>query len=472
MKASRADHLVRIWMMSQSSAERLKAYLTQLPPQAQALLIREFERSLERGDDAAVASFVLGELRKIVRAPDENLSPRYNDPARLLFQPLEPFLTDTDGTVGPGEIHRNSLALVWNWVAREGAPDAARAFVSAVASAQGKDLVSVARMFRMTVSECIQTMLTGPDSRRALARIAQASALDDLPSIAAVLASADTLDAFAAKLPGHFRAFDDSHIASVTAMMGPALQTPHLLPFAFRIAMARLSAPWQIIRMATRAAFTDDAVRVAAHPYGVAVTIVIQGLSQIVATLRADIKRGQFGNAGDLVKAVHDGVRGLRTELDIRKDTPWGKQLALLRVDMSDTLKFEIDSVPGRVRRLLRQRADRDVTATSRLDPVEIEETAALIDFVAMCRSFASELAINEVTLRTYSDLQSYIETSTESLVKSLRQCDPVVRPFRQQQAQAAIRFCEVMFGRDYATLMSRAADNALADERKPVRAG
>ncbi|MDB5630598.1 MAG: hypothetical protein JWQ51_2938, partial [Tardiphaga sp.] len=30
MKASRADHLVRIWMMSQSSAERLKAYLTQL----------------------------------------------------------------------------------------------------------------------------------------------------------------------------------------------------------------------------------------------------------------------------------------------------------------------------------------------------------------------------------------------------------------------------------------------------------
>ncbi len=43
-----------------------------------------------------------------------------------------------------------------------------------------------------------------------------------------------------------------------------------------------------------------------------------------------------------------------------------------------------------------------------------MEEAADLIDFVAMCRTYASELAINEVTLRTYSDLQHYVEQSTE----------------------------------------------------------
>ena len=53
--------------MDQTSIERLKDYLAQLPPKSQALLMREFERAVERGEDAAVANLVLEELRKIVR---------------------------------------------------------------------------------------------------------------------------------------------------------------------------------------------------------------------------------------------------------------------------------------------------------------------------------------------------------------------------------------------------------------------
>ena len=121
----------------------------------------------------------------------------------------------------------------------------------------------------------------------------------------------------------------------------------------------------------------------------------------------------------------------------------------------------EIDSVPGRVRRILRQRSDKDILAGARIDNSEVDDAAALIDFVAVCRTYASELAINEVTLRTYSDLQQYVEKSTESLVQSLRNGDAKVRAFRQQQVIAAIRFCEVLFGQDYAALMSRAAENA-----------
>jgi hypothetical protein len=94
-----------------------------------------------------------------------------------------------------------------------------------------------------------------------------------------------------------------------------------------------------------------------------------------------------------------------------------------------------------------------------------------LIDFVAVCRTYASELAINEVTLRTYSDLQQYVEHSTESLVQSLRGGDAKARAYRQMQVAAAIRFCDILFGQDYASLMSRAAENAVSGERKPSRA-
>ena len=44
-------------------------------------------------------------------------------------------------------------------------------------------------------------------------------------------------------------------------------------------------------------------------------------------------------------------------------------------------------------------------------------------------------------------------------------------RAYRQTQAQAAIRFCEALFGNEYASLMSRAVENALTGERKSSRA-
>ena len=162
----------------------------------------------------------------------------------------------------------------------------------------------------------------------------------------------------------------------------------------------------------------------------------------------------------------------MRTELDLRNDSAWGRQLASIRADISNALQSEIDNVPGRVRRLLRQRPDKDIPPGARLDPGKVDETAALIDFVAVCRTYASELAINEVTLRTYSDLQHYVEHATEALVESLRAGDARIRSYRQMQVAAAIRFCNVLFGHDYASLMSRAAENALTGERKPARTG
>jgi len=464
--------------MDQTSIERLKDYLAQLPPKSQALLMREFERAVERGEDAAVASLVLEELRKIVRGSDDSVRPRSEDPARYVFRPLEPFLVDSNASPRPGQLRRTSLLPIWQWLARDGAPDAAVAFEAALAADTGSasETERAVRTFQMAAAAAIQKIMaddSGTDRQRALARIGAPSVVDDLAPIGAILNAREALDTLNGRLPSFLRVFGESQISSLmSALNVPSLQTPLVLPFALSLVMQRLSASWQIIRLAIRVAGSDDEIRVAATPYGVAVTLAIDDLSRIAASLRADIRRGHFENVSEHLKTVHDGVRGLRTELDIRTDSNWGRQLAAIRVDISNGLQSEIDSVPGRVRRLLRQRPDKDISPGARLDPTEIEETAALIDFVAVCRTYASELAINEVTLRTYSDLQHYVEQTTEALVESLRSGDGRVRAFRQQQVKAAIRFCDILFGHDYSSLMNRAAENALTVERKSNRAG
>src|SRR3978361_1999766 len=109
--------------MSQTSTERLRDYLAQLPPQAQALLMREVERAIERGEEPTVAGFVLEQLRKVVRGTEEEARPRTDDPARLLFRPLEPFLVEGNSAVRPGQIRRASLPPGWRWLIRDRATD-------------------------------------------------------------------------------------------------------------------------------------------------------------------------------------------------------------------------------------------------------------------------------------------------------------------------------------------------------------
>src|SRR3954451_8249256 len=150
--------------MSQTSIERLRDYLAQLPPQAQALLMREFERAIERGEDVAVASFVLEQLRKVVRGADDDARPRTDDPARLTFRPLEPFLVEGNLPVRPGQIRRASLMPIWQWLIRDGAPEAYKELEAALASlkqsATASDLDKQVRKFQLAAAEAITKIAT------------------------------------------------------------------------------------------------------------------------------------------------------------------------------------------------------------------------------------------------------------------------------------------------------------------------
>jgi hypothetical protein len=478
--------------MSQTSIERLRDYLAQLPPQSQALLMREFERAIERGEETTIATLVLEQLRRVVRGPEpaapkpeevedrvEGVRRRSGEAARLVYRPLDPFLVGGN-SARPGQVRRSSLLPVWQWLARDGAPEQVREYEATLErsfqTGNSHEVEASVRKLQLAAADVI-LKIAGPspggDKQRALSRVGAPNVIEDLLPIGAVLQAREGLDNLNGRLPSQLRVFADSQIASVSsALNAPSLQTPQVLPFALSLIMQRLSAPWQIIRLAIKMAASDDEIRVAATPYGIAVTIALHDLSSLAADLRMDIKRGHFDNVAEQLKILHDGVRGLRTELDLRNDSAWGRQLTSIRADISNSLQSEIDSVPGRVRRILRQRSDKDIPSAPRIDAGEVDEAAALIDFVAVCRTYASELAINEVTLRTYSDLQQYVEHSTEALVQSLRGGDAKARAYRQAQVAAAIRFCDVLFGHDYAQLMSRAAENAVTGERKPSRAG
>jgi hypothetical protein len=201
------------------------------------------------------------------------------------------------------------------------------------------------------------------------------------------------------------------------------------------------------------------------------VKIVLTEVERLVRKLKSALKRGQANELAGVLKEIHDTARGLRTEMDLAVDSPWARRLSNVRAEIATLLKHLVESMPGRVRRLLRPRPSKEIAPGSQLDDTDVEETEGLIAFVGACRTYAGELAINEMTLRAYSEVQHYLESNTQMLIDGLRAAKPAELRFRQSQVDAAVRFCAKIFGQEYAALLAKAADVAANSERKTAAA-
>jgi hypothetical protein len=460
--------------------DRLRQFLRELKPDTQAMLIAELERSLLRGDEATGAELVLQELRRFARESGRP-SARAGNLARMFFQPLEPFLVDDVAThKHPGRIARVSLDPIWNWICRDLLPGEAKTMTEQVAKALGANDTAkadeLARAFQDRVAVRMEQALNAAwqddkAMRRLMAQVATPRALEDVQAILKVLQARDKLAAFSARLPGHIKTFDGEMVDDVKALLdSPVAGGSSLFLHVLVIVMSRLAAPWQLIRLATRAAGSDSAARIAETPYEITVSMVLSEMERMVAELKSELRSGKGVAVGALLKAIHDAARGLRTEINLSSDSPWGRELAAIRTEISNMLKAEIDSLPGRVRRLLRPRPAKEITPATTIDASEVAETETLIEFVGICRNYAGELAINEVTQRVYSEVQNYLDTSTPQLIEALRAAGDADRAFREAQADAAARFCAKVFGEDYAATLEKAADLAAQSERKVAK--
>jgi hypothetical protein len=502
--------------MDGQTADKLRGFLRELTPRARAMLLAELERSESRGVRMPGSDLIMRELRQVDKQAETQVAKQVTQPsgrptaqpappvqpaamaaaaipdepapvstppaeddqaARLFFAFLDPFFVDdTPEHVHMGRLSREAATPIWEWICRDLLPDDASAFAANVAqllAANEKSRAAqAASAFQGRVAQAIEQALSavGDDKvRRKLAhQIGTPRALDDARYLAALLKARDVLIVLAGKIPPKLRNLTDEQIATIIGFVNStAGRHREVYVMALVLVMSRLAAPWQLIRIAVKAADSDFPTRVAETPYGPAVPIVLAELERLVRELESDLQRGQAMAQPSLLRDIHDAARGLRTEINLSADSQWARSLAAIRSQLAVALRSEIESVPGRVRRLLRVRAAKDIVPGSVLDAADVDETEALIGFVGQCRSYANELAINEMTMRSFSEVQNYLETHVEPLLEGLRMAGKTDRSFRKAQLDAAVRFCSKVFGPEYADTLIKAADVAAASERK-----
>jgi hypothetical protein len=457
--------------------DRLRQFLRELSTGARKLLVAELERAVLRGDGVPGGDMLLQEVRAAARSAGEQ-APRLGAAARAFFRPLEPFLIDTmNQRKAPARIARASLDPIWRWIARDLVPTETKAYDDAVsraiAAGESTPPEAVVQAFQDRVAARMSAALEASRSddkarRKMTTQIATAHALEEIKDTQAILAARGALDLIARRLPGHIANLSDSTLEYVKGLLdAPLCAGQGLQPYALVMVANRLGAPWQLIRLGVKAVDSDEATRIAASPYALAVTITLDDIARMVDELRSDLKRGATVAVTALLKCIHDAVRGVRSEIDLSADSPWARELAMIRSDISTVLRAEVESVPGRVRRLLRPRPSQEIAYGAVLDGEEVAETAAMIGFVGACRNYAGELAASEVTLRTFQELRHYLDSGTRALLDALRSATEHDRAYRKSQMDAAIAFCGKAFGKDYASLLTKAAEIAEHGERK-----
>ncbi|HEY0439533.1 MAG TPA: hypothetical protein VGD36_05610 [Xanthobacteraceae bacterium] len=456
--------------------EKLRTYLRELNPEARALLLNALERNALQGTEIPGAELILQELRPSLREENSHAA-RIGNPARAFFRPLEPFLVDSGSPrLVPGRVERSSLQPLWDWIGRDLLSDStaaySRAVVEALLAGHERGVIRLARPLQDEAASAMAAWITQAAHddrlrRRLIGQIGTPRALEDLRTLQRVLVHQDVLAQVSTRLPHSIKNLADEQLAQVLGLLEYATTgKPELLVPVLLLLVDRLAAPWQLVRVAVKSADSDVAARVAQAPYAVAVTMALAELRCRIEELRRFLKGGQLADATALLKHTHDAIRGLRTELDFTGEISWSKELATSRAAASELLHAEIEIVPGRVRRVLRPRATKEIEVGSELDPVEVAEVQGRIELVIACRKYAGELAINQIAPRVHSELQNYLDTGTAALLESLRTAGVGDRKFRQSQVDAAVRFAGTLFGPEYAGLLSKAAGMAAADRK------
>jgi hypothetical protein len=465
-------------MAGEVAIARLRQYLGELPPPARALLAAGLERALMRGDQMVGAAFILDELRRGLRGQEGPVPAREGRAQRLFCEPLTPFLINQADARYLGRIPRACLNPVWQWLGRDVVPAEAKRYVDDINLLLAADDVAgaeqAARTFQDVVVERLrETLGASRGDRNAARHLSPHIGMRDggayLRDIYTILRSRDALAVVASRLPAVIGNLAEHQLENVKALLdSPVGCHPDVFLYALVVVMGRLASPWQLIRLGIRAANSDAAARIAQTPFASAIDLVIAEIERAIAMVRAALGAGRRAQVVPLIKDIHDAARALHTELNLSGDLPWARQLAAARGAAAALLEEEIETIPGRVRRILRQRSGPEAGAA--LDAAEVADMEAALDLFVACRSYAGELAISEATRRVDSDLKNFFDGATQILLDGLRAAAPAERAERQSQVDAAVRFCGKLLGAEYAALLSKAADVAGKGEARAAR--
>ena len=383
-------------------ADRIQEFLQRLTPLTRSSLLTELERLEMCEGELPGTAEILATLRAEFRK-DGSTQDRINNPSRAFFAPLEPFLVDgAPEHANLGRIQRGSLAAIWEWITRDLLPTMARDYIKKIdeliLANHPREARQVASTFQIKVVKYLESTLGSDEAadqtRKKLARYtASRAAYTDLTKMLSVLREYNALAKLDGALPPRLDKFDDAQVAKVTSLLD-AFRKSHadVLPFALTLVAKRLKTSWQLIRLATKTAASKSAADIAATPYGISVSMVLDRLEDNRSALRVALKSNRILVSKEILKQIYDTQYALQVRIDQLDRSEWGVRLNDLMNSIDVLVEEEIARFPDNVGHVLGSRRLRGHQSLSgRLTYLAWKGRDAVSDGAAFCRKLIGQ---------------------------------------------------------------------------------
>jgi hypothetical protein len=347
--------------------DRIEDYLRRLTPLARGSLLTELERLEGCGNEMPGSAEILLKLRAEFRK-DGSSQNRRDNPSRYFFAPLEPLLVDgAPEHANSGRILRGSLSPIWEWISRDLLPTMTRDYVieinGLVAADDPRKARQVAATFQTKIVKSLEGTLGSPDgagqARTKLATYtASRAAFSDLTRMLCVLRARDTLSKFGDALPATIEKFDEARVAKVTALLD-AFGKDHadVIPFALALVAGRLRTPWQLIRLATKAALGTNAADNIATPYAITVSMVLDRLDDKRSALRTALRNDRVLVAKDILIDMYNTEHEVRIRTDLLGQPGLGERLDSVMGAIAALVEAEVSRFPDNIGHVLGSRS-------------------------------------------------------------------------------------------------------------------
>ena len=337
--------------------------MRQLTAQARSSLLVELERLEACGGGVPGTSRILEMLREELRKGGQS-HPRVGNPSRHFFSPVEPLLVDgAPEHDNSGRILRGSLAPIWDWISRDLLPTPVTEYVAEIrpliAADNQTETSKVSAAFQTKVAGYLDSVLSSPDgAARARSKLAtytaSRAAYDDLVKLMLVLRKRDALAELSHDLPNNIVKFDRIRIARITALLDAFHRDhPEALSFALTLVAQRLKTFWELVRLATWTAPSKNAADIAATPYAIAVSMVLDRLEDKGTAFGAALKTNKVMDARRLLAEIGDAEHALRVWIDRLDQSEWGVRLSGAVSRIVTLIEAEVNEVPKELRHVL-----------------------------------------------------------------------------------------------------------------------
>jgi hypothetical protein len=377
-------------------ADRIQDFLQRLMPLTRSNLLTELERLEACGAEMPGAAKVLTKLRAEFYKNGQTQD-RLGNPARYFFAPLEPLLSDGSAEhANSGRILRGSLLPVWEWITRDLLPTMARDYVKAmnelIAAGNQRQARLAAATFQTKVVKSVEGTLGSPDgadqvrARLATYTASQAAYLD-LTKIMSVLRARDALAKFNDALPETIKKFDDARLARIAASLDAfGKANAEEIPFALALVARRLTPPWELMRLASRDLPGKNASDIAAAPYAIAVSMVLDRLDDKRSMLRVALRNNRILVAKEILTEIYDTEHAMRTGIDSLDRSSWGERLNHLMNTIAVLVEAEVSRFPDNVGHILGSRSRRRQSLAGQLTGLAWKARDAMSGGTAFCR--------------------------------------------------------------------------------------